>query len=421
MLLIGIAVAGEPSPDHRAPVETLAPAEGVEAQRQNTLVEMWQRRILSTESRNWTTEDMELLQRVRAAERAGAVALLKRRVEGPLGLLVAPYKPAGARAPSFRLTREGCERWQFFRGQDAIAFFETKGVETGLAFYLEDIEGRKLFDTAGMLTPAGDAVYARALANMPAWWKSPSSGEVFGTRPPPKSSAPADPSSMPIALGPEHAALVDQFYRSSWAMHYQPTMLGRRLGRLNIIEEHDPRHSGPPGYLAVVGSEADKPAARKELRRHLGFLGSFDGDVVLTKAEKLAKIKDSVREVEARAGRKARLSLDVATVGGQIDKDLKGALAVVYVLLGPAQPEPPPQRPQAESPQPERPQADRPPPNMDEDYEPGPPKAEGAKGSSAPGGPEPSGSPAGGPPAAPPAGPPSAPKVDAPPSGDQAP
>ena len=183
-------LAAEPSSEHRAPAETLAPAgKAVEAGSRNTLAEMKLRRIISPDSERWTAEDMKLIESMRAAERRDAVAVLRRRAGRVAGLTVL-FKPAGAMFSSLRLTREGFEMWLSLLSQDAIDYFEQKGVDAKWAFKLLSLEGRPLFDGAGHLTSAGQEVYDQAIVNRPAWWKTPA-GEVFGTRPPPKPDAPS--------------------------------------------------------------------------------------------------------------------------------------------------------------------------------------------------------------------------------------
>lgn len=186
MLVGAAALAGEPSSEHQAPVRSLIePAHSIDAARQSILAEMWLRRVLSSGSHSWTSEDMELLLKIRDAESLGAIGLLKRRARGVSGL-TAPYKAVGSRTAGLRLTREGYEKWLFYRSQEAIEYFESKGVDAKWSFHLVDLQGRALFDGAGMLTPAGDEIYGHALANLPAWWRVPATGEVFGTRPAPK-------------------------------------------------------------------------------------------------------------------------------------------------------------------------------------------------------------------------------------------
>ena len=338
LLLAGPAFADS---DHQAPVKSLAePSQSVDAQRQSLLAEMWQRRILSSESRSWSAEDLELLLKIRSAEALGAVPLVQRRGGAAGGSLV-PYKAPGDKIQSWRLTREGYGRWQFLRAQEAIDYFERKGADAGQAFHLHDLEGRPLFDSSGMLTAAGDDVYDRALANLPTWWKSPHTGEIFGTRPPPKAAPAVDPGQLSVTIGPEHAPLVDQQYRAAWGIPYEPVLMRRRLGRLTIVEEHDPRFSGEPKLVAVVRAASDKAAARKEFSRRLPALGPLPAGSLLTKEEKLDSMSRSLTEVERKTGKKGYFSVDAAAVAKQLDADLKGSLCVVYVLLGPAPAAPP--------------------------------------------------------------------------------
>ena len=155
-----------------------------EEERHNVLAEMWQRRILAPDAGQWSDEDMNLLERVRRAEAAGAVEVLRRRWPAVQGLVVA-YKPVGAPVKSFRLTKEGYEKYLFSRSQDALDYFESKGVDAKWAFSLTDLKGRRLFDGGGLLTEAGESLYARLRAGRKAFWKTPS-GEVMGNRRPPR-------------------------------------------------------------------------------------------------------------------------------------------------------------------------------------------------------------------------------------------
>ena len=187
LLALAAGVCLAQAPEHQAPVENLAASKSVDTQARTeaTLQEMWQRRILSTESRQWSSEDLDLLQRMREAERYGAVTLLRKRVGDVSGLTFGARTSPSA-PPVLKLTREGYERWVTLRSQEAIDYFEQKGVETKWIFFLVDLDGHRLFDGGGRLTPRGEYVYDLASVNMPVWWRVPQTGEVFGTRPPPQ-------------------------------------------------------------------------------------------------------------------------------------------------------------------------------------------------------------------------------------------
>lgn len=182
--LASLALAGDaPVDPHKEPAPSLAgQASSVDADKHTLLAEMWQRRILSPDSRGWSNEELALLIRMRAAEDFGAVSLLKRRF-GLKGLVVL-HKPA--RGPErLRLTKAGYERWRFARTQDAMSYFESKGTDPKWAFKAVDLKGREMFDKDGILSEAGEELYRRALAGQAVHWKSPT-GELFGNRPPPK-------------------------------------------------------------------------------------------------------------------------------------------------------------------------------------------------------------------------------------------
>jgi hypothetical protein len=195
---LGTVFAADPAPEHLAPVETLAPAaKPAETARQNTLAEMRARRIVPADAAQWTSEDAELLERMRTAESRDAVALLRRKAEYSPSFVVA-YRSAGSSFAVRRLTKAGFEAWLSLRSQDAIDYFEEKGADAKWVFKLVSMEGKALFDGSGRLTPAGQRVYDRALLKLPVWWKTPV-GEVFGTRPPPRTDAPLPPPRQPAA------------------------------------------------------------------------------------------------------------------------------------------------------------------------------------------------------------------------------
>jgi hypothetical protein len=147
-------------------------------------------------------DDERMLERVRKAEAGGAVEDLRGRGI-PLAGLVAEAKLPGDARPRSLLTKEGCERWLFLRSQDAVAYFERKGVDAKWVFKLRDTEGRPMFRSGGLLTEAGDKVYRRASLGMKMFWLLPS-GEVMGTRPPPKRPAPVP--IAPAVLAPAQQA-----------------------------------------------------------------------------------------------------------------------------------------------------------------------------------------------------------------------
>lgn len=170
------------SDSHEAPAPSLAAARAVSGERQKILSELWQRRIISTEAADWTAADMSLLLRLRSAEEAGAFDFLRKRHK-TLKRFAVEYRPAGASLTRVRLTKDGYDRYIFLRTQDAIKYFEGRGVEAKWAFSLRDLDDRPLFNDAGLLTTEGDSLFTRASAGKPAFWRT-ASGEVMGNRPP---------------------------------------------------------------------------------------------------------------------------------------------------------------------------------------------------------------------------------------------
>lgn len=145
------------------------------------VAELRQRRLLSPEATRWEAEDMNLLLRLRKAEDAGALALLKRNLASLKGLAVA-YKAPGSSAQRLRLTKEGYERYLFYKSQEAVQYFESRDIEAKWIFLLKDLDGRPLFNDQGLLTPEGDSLVIRALAGKPVQWKN-SAGEIMSSRP----------------------------------------------------------------------------------------------------------------------------------------------------------------------------------------------------------------------------------------------
>ena len=141
-----------------------------------TLEEMRQRRLLPPDQSAWAPKDFALLLKIRAAEN-DAIAYLKRR---------GGERPWTARPPSGapRLTKEGYDRYVFLLTQEAIVYFETKGVDAKWVFKLRDWDDKAMFDGAGLITDDGVRVYRRAKLNLEVFWKAPT-GDIYGTRRPP--------------------------------------------------------------------------------------------------------------------------------------------------------------------------------------------------------------------------------------------
>ena len=149
-------------------------------ERGEVLEEMWQRRLLPPDQRDWSPQDLELLRKIRRAEN-DALELLKKRF-GTNRRWTVPVR-AGSLSTR-RLTKEGYEKYLFALTQDALGYFESKGADAKWAFKLRDMDGRPLFDGRGLITDEGALVYKLARLNREVFWKSPD-GDVSGTRRPP--------------------------------------------------------------------------------------------------------------------------------------------------------------------------------------------------------------------------------------------
>lgn len=148
--------------------------------RQAAVEEMWRRRLIPPDQGQFSAEDLALLERLRRAD-GEAVDYLRRKPGG--------YKPwtvmlQEAGKPRILLTKEGFERYRALATQEAIAYFEGRGSEAKWVLKFTDLEGKRLFDSSGRITEAGEAVWRRARYNLEVFWRAPN-GEVLGTRRPP--------------------------------------------------------------------------------------------------------------------------------------------------------------------------------------------------------------------------------------------
>lgn len=158
-------------------VRAVAPDVG-EADRRKALAEMRQRRILAADAKVFSPQDRALWARMRRAEELGAREFLREKFKTLKGFAVERSTP-GVKA--ILLTRQGFERYLFAKSQDAIQYFEGKGVDPKWAFHLRDLEGRKLFEPDGLLTEDGDELYSAARAGSEVFWRNPA-GQVQGSR-----------------------------------------------------------------------------------------------------------------------------------------------------------------------------------------------------------------------------------------------
>ncbi|OGR82474.1 MAG: hypothetical protein A3J74_07950 [Elusimicrobia bacterium RIFCSPHIGHO2_02_FULL_57_9] len=157
----------------------------IDNERQNILAEMWQRKILSAGLDRYSPAEMALLARMRRAEAGGAIELLKSKGYPLRNLIVVRKRAGGLSDVRLRLTQEGFLRYQLVLAQEALTYFENKGVGAKWAFHLMDLDDRPLFDSKGLLSEAGEDLFQRAKAGEEAYWKTVS-GEILGNRPPAK-------------------------------------------------------------------------------------------------------------------------------------------------------------------------------------------------------------------------------------------
>ena len=144
-----------------------APARAVD--RQAVLADMQARGILSPAQKDWGQEDWTLLWKLKKAEGEGAVDMLITKMRRIRPYVASVKKPDGSQ--KLLLTPAGYERYHFFKSQDSIRVFESRGIALKSVFHLTDLQGRFFFDSAGSLTDEGEAAYDAILRNEAPNWK----------------------------------------------------------------------------------------------------------------------------------------------------------------------------------------------------------------------------------------------------------
>lgn len=248
LLSAALGWAADGADSHRAPAPSMAERHSAAEERRETLADMSQRKLIAPEAQAWSTEDSALLGRMRRAEAAGAVAVMRRRVGGLQGLAV-EHRAVGAVASSLRLTKDGFARYLALRTQDALQYFESREIGAKLAFKLADVDGRPLFDGRGQLSEAGERVVDRARAGREAHWRLPS-GEIAGNRrPPAPRPAPAPAPAPPVRPQPRRVTAPPPEAAPEPAKAEQP-------------KAEPAKDPGPtPGKLSVPKKAAEPPKA----------------------------------------------------------------------------------------------------------------------------------------------------------------
>jgi hypothetical protein len=154
------------------------------------LSELRGRGVIKPEATSWTADDMKLLDRIQRDE-AAALELLGKQFGDERALVGRGY----LRGPVLHrhLTKEGDERYRQLYSQEAVHFFEGKGLQLRDMFAVKDATDHPLFDADGRLTDEGFFVYGRAAAGQPVQWKG-GDGKLYGAAPaPPKPAEPVTP------------------------------------------------------------------------------------------------------------------------------------------------------------------------------------------------------------------------------------
>jgi len=142
---------------------------GAGVTKETVLKEMRERGILGPEAERWGREDWELLWRIKKAEAEGAVDVLIHRLRHAHPYVAVVKRGEGLQ--KFLLTPAGYERYRFFKSQDAIRTFESRGIALKEVFHLTDLTGHPFFDAAGLLTPDGEQAYDGLLRGESPQWK----------------------------------------------------------------------------------------------------------------------------------------------------------------------------------------------------------------------------------------------------------
>jgi hypothetical protein len=154
------SVVADPSPDRRAVIE-----------------EMRKRRIIPIDRSDYSPMDLAQLRQIREAQGRGAIGRLRLQYGSVKGFT------ADAGDHSLLLTVQGLQAWLFVKSQDARKFLESHGAQAKDVFQIRDMQGKPLFDSRGMLTPEGDALYLGGLRKNPVFWRLPDGRTGGNVRP----------------------------------------------------------------------------------------------------------------------------------------------------------------------------------------------------------------------------------------------
>ena len=159
------------------------------------LAEMRARRVVAKDAASWTPEQAATLKRLRQAETMGALQFLRDHTGTLDGSAVELASDKGYKR--LILTVEGHERFLFILSQEARQFFEAKGAEAKWVFKITALDGKRLFDDDGLLTPEGVDLYLKARRKLPVFWHSTDGRTVGTVRPPKEAQAQAPPAVLP--------------------------------------------------------------------------------------------------------------------------------------------------------------------------------------------------------------------------------
>jgi len=150
---------------------------------QRLLIELWVRHVTDRGAKTYESEDLALLERMRDAEKLGAFDLLRDKLGG-LGRYAVEHRVGSERV--LWLTKEGFNRYVFLKSQTALKYFEKRGTPAKFIFQIRTMEGKRIFDPTGTLTPQGEALYNQILRRRVVQWHG-ANGDLMsnGRLPPP--------------------------------------------------------------------------------------------------------------------------------------------------------------------------------------------------------------------------------------------
>ncbi len=131
------------------------------------LEELRLRRLVDDKKTEPLPEDIKLFKAVKAAELAGAVDYLKKKVPGGArGLIAERQTPEGTK---LMLNVDGYKAYVFHASREAVKFYEAQGIGLREVFTLRTLAGAPVFDRGGKLTREGEEAWRNSSPGNKNW------------------------------------------------------------------------------------------------------------------------------------------------------------------------------------------------------------------------------------------------------------